>query len=689
MHFLLIALSLLSCLGISAAEPLLDTAQAILNQPDSSYQNHTRFELRGQVLSCTTHNFTFRDSSGTISIQAPGELLGNVRPGNFIHAVGELFISALGINDKRATSIEVTGFAPAPELQDVTAGQIDSGIYVYQRVRVTGTLASVSRDEMDYKYLWLMLRTNEGTIPAAIPDSSNVFARVSALIDGEISLCGTLQRVSAWTRPFPYFLSCDAGLSELTVRQQPLADPFAAPLLATSHTLHRQRATGVVLAVSDNHFYLHTPWRRQLKVIPADGHPLPRAGDAVTAIGFAEGNQYNLRLVDALIRPEASVEVSSPTPQALTVEELFTDSSDERNLNVHHNGRLITVEGDLPYVPDGEFVRLTLECGSHPLTLDLSGIASAELRHLESGVRIKATGLCLAEFDNDDSSALFPRFRRFKILPRSAADLEVIRSAPWWTPQKLLAVIGILLSVLFGALVWLRSLHILSNRRGAQLFAEQIDHARSELKVEERTRLAVELHDNLAQTLTAVNLHIETARRFGSEAHPELLTHLDIADKTLNSCREELRNCLWDLRSEALESDDMATAIRQALKPNTENCQLQIRFAVPRDLLTDKTAHSILCILRELAINAIRHGRATALKIAGSIEDNILRFSVRDNGCGFDPTSAPGIREGHFGLQGIRERVGQLNGSFIIEKDTGGGTRAEVSVRLSPIHRES
>ena len=85
----------------------------------------------------------------------------------------------------------------------------------------------------------------------------------------------------------------------------------------------------------------------------------------------------------------------------------------------------------------------------------------------------------------------------------------------------------------------------------------------------------------------------------------------------------------------------------------------------------------------ELVQNAVRHGGASSVKIAGSLEDGILRFSVRDNGTGFDPATAPGFAEGHYGLVGITERVESLEGEFNIESSPDGGTKAIVSLKLS------
>ena len=97
---------------------------------------------------------------------------------------------------------------------------------------------------------------------------------------------------------------------------------------------------------------------------------------------------------------------------------------------------------------------------------------------------------------------------------------------------------------------------------------------------------------------------------------------------------------------------------------------------------SDTTALAILRIIRELVTNAIRHGKATSVKVAGCIEDDRLMFSVTDNGCGIEPASAPGGEQGHFGLQGVAERTERLNGELTVTSAPGRGTKALVSIVL-------
>jgi len=102
---------------------------------------------------------------------------------------------------------------------------------------------------------------------------------------------------------------------------------------------------------------------------------------------------------------------------------------------------------------------------------------------------------------------------------------------------------------------------------------------------------------------------------------------------------------------------------------------------VPRRNLSESTVHTILRIVRELSSNAVRHGGATRLVLVGGCSEGTLRFTVEDNGCGFDPLTAGGAKEGHFGIQGIRERIKQSAGEMKIESSPGKGTKVSITMK--------
>ena len=200
------------------------------------------------------------------------------------------------------------------------------------------------------------------------------------------------------------------------------------------------------------------------------------------------------------------------------------------------------------------------------------------------------------------------------------------------------------------------------------------------MRTHERTRLAVELHDALSQNLTGVTFQLDASKkaRMTSPALSEKL--LDTAMQTLASCRTELGRCLWDLRSEALDEPDFTEAIKKVIQPLTRHVFVQMRFNIPREKVGDATAHAVLRIIRELVANAVKHGNASKIRIAGDISTGTLKFAVTDNGQGFEVISSPGPAEGHFGIEGIRERIRTFNGKFNIRSRPGYGTRIIIEI---------
>ena len=177
------------------------------------------------------------------------------------------------------------------------------------------------------------------------------------------------------------------------------------------------------------------------------------------------------------------------------------------------------------------------------------------------------------------------------------------------------------------------------------------------------SRLAAEIHDSLSQNLSGVAGQIAAVRR-ALVVKPALAgDYLERAERMLSSSRTELQRCLFDLRGTALEEANLGEAVRRTVEPLLGSVGLRLRFNVARAKIGDSALHAVLCIVRELVSNSIIHGQAANVRIAGALDEEALRFSVTDDGSGFDVASAPGVAEGHFGLQGIRERLNRLEGT--------------------------
>ena len=280
------------------------------------------------------------------------------------------------------------------------------------------------------------------------------------------------------------------------------------------------------------------------------------------------------------------------------------------------------------------------------------------------------------------SSGLGAEFAR-QLAVRGADDVKILSRPPWWTPAKLLVVIGSLAASLVLIIIWNRVLNRAVERRSRQLARARTARDRAEFRIGECTRLATEIHDALSQTLTGVSFQIDAAEQARQKNPSQIKQFLDTARQTLLSCRKELRNCLWDLRSNALEEPDATLAIRRTVEPHVGDAELSVDFAVMRSAMDDSTFHAVLSIVRELAVNASLHGAASRISIRGRLEGDFISIEVSDDGRGFDPVRRPGISAGHFGLLGVSERAESFGGEMSIDSAPGRGTKIRVTLHTT------
>ncbi len=196
----------------------------------------------------------------------------------------------------------------------------------------------------------------------------------------------------------------------------------------------------------------------------------------------------------------------------------------------------------------------------------------------------------------------------------------------------------------------------------------------------ERNRLARELHDTLAHTLSAVAVQLE--------AHDaQLDTDPEDARQTLKLAREmvrnglaEARNAVQALRASPLEDLGLALAMRRLVDTMTERSGLSITFDMPDKLdeLPPEVEQSIYRITEEALDNTIRHARAQRAAVSLCLEQDTLRLSVTDDGAGFHPETIPA--KGHYGLVGMRERALLCNGQLDIKSASGQGTTVRLTI---------
>jgi signal transduction histidine kinase len=203
--------------------------------------------------------------------------------------------------------------------------------------------------------------------------------------------------------------------------------------------------------------------------------------------------------------------------------------------------------------------------------------------------------------------------------------------------------------------------------------------------VEERERMARELHDTLAQGVAGLVLQLEAVKHHLHEG--EVAESQVIVTEAATQARDALRNAraaIDDLRAEAMLAPDFITAVSQRTNKYsaTNNIAVELDAQLPDSLLLPSaTSLHARRALSEMLANVARHAEATAVRVnLGLAEDGHLQIEVVDNGVGFDVETA--VRPGHYGLIGLKERARLTGGHFSIESSPEKGTTALLQLPL-------
>jgi signal transduction histidine kinase len=227
-----------------------------------------------------------------------------------------------------------------------------------------------------------------------------------------------------------------------------------------------------------------------------------------------------------------------------------------------------------------------------------------------------------------------------------------------------------------------------TNRRVMTTLADQIavaiqnarlyQQAQEVAALEERHRLARELHDSVSQALYGIALGSKTARilldRDPSRVAEPLEYVLSLAEAGLT----EMRALIFELRPESLENEGLVTALsKQASSVQTRHgINMQIDLGEEPQLPLE-IKEALYRIAREAMHNMVKHAKATQASLRMHCEDDFISVEVVDNGVGFDPQ---GLFPGHLGLHSMRERAQKLQGEIVMESAPGQGTRVMVCI---------
>src|SRR3989475_8099059 len=181
-------------------------------------------------------------------------------------------------------------------------------------------------------------------------------------------------------------------------------------------------------------------------------------------------------------------------------------------------------------------------------------------------------------------------------------------------------------------------------------------------RAEERARLAREIHDTLAQGLTAIALHLEGALHHLTGQPERAKQRLQRALETTRESLEEARRSVLDLRASPLTGKPLATALRSLSRKFTSETGIRVRVRVETaQALPPRAEAELFRIAQEALANIRRHAGATDVEMTLQQTAESVRLSVRDNGHGFDPGAVAGDRQG---IVGMRERARLLGGTL-------------------------
>lgn len=235
--------------------------------------------------------------------------------------------------------------------------------------------------------------------------------------------------------------------------------------------------------------------------------------------------------------------------------------------------------------------------------------------------------------------------------------------------------------------------------RHVRLFADQgaiaLEHARMAVRqerlalVEERQRLARDLHDSVSQSLYGLTMYAEAAARsLQAGASERVVDYLQALRDTSLEALREMRLLIFDLHPTMLAEEGLQRALQSRLSAVEDRCGVQtVLRAGEIGPLPQRVAESLYGIACEALNNILKHAKASRVQVNLEPHDEDLVLEIIDDGIGFDP--AQGRRSGGYGLRSLRERAAAIGAVLKLASGPGEGTRIEVRVNRTGIGRSA
>jgi len=580
------------------------------------------------------------------------EIEGTTGPGKFAPVIRERQSRVVGKG-----SLPQARLFPFSEISD---GQQDS-----QWVRLRGIVRAASIDRASWRETTLALRVASagGDFDVRVPISRE--QDFSSWIDNEVlieGVCGSLYNVN---RQLTGILVYVPRLTFIKIEAPAQEVPLSSLLRfsAGDTPRHRVRIRGVVEYQQPGNAIFLRGEGKGLRVLTQQTTPVA-VGDVVDVLGFPAVGESAPMLEDAVFHRVGSEEI--PKATVLNLEKPWEQ----------FDGVLVTTDARLlnrSESPDG--LRLLLQRAEFIFDATLPTRSSLEIiRSIPLNSEVRVTGICLVR-----SGGLWHIPQSFRMLLRSEHDVVVLSTPSWWNLRHTLWLLGITVGVLLMALIWT---FVLRRR-----IREQMEVIRQKLRtsavLEERNRIARELHDTLEQELAGITLQLDLAVDSFNGAPRIAEQAVETARNMSRHSMIEARRSVWDLRCHLLESGDLVSALRQIVLPLApRDGHIEVKIEGEQVRLPSPMEMNLLRIGQEAAGNAVKHGGARNIRLELRYTPAAVRLTVTDDGMGFD--AAQPSRTGHFGVQDMRERAQSMGSELKIISELSRGTSVSVEVRIDP-----
>lgn len=571
----------------------------------------------------------------------------------------------------RVNQVRHLGRTSLPAPRPATYQEIITGALDAQFVEVTGVVRRYLPPESN-STVWRILLAAPGGVLAVRSDSRHDPAIQE---DAEVRVRAVcLYQFNQRRQVLSPILQTVAGIP-IEVLQPAPTNPFDAPVQAADSLLqfsaenpkgHRLHVRGIVthaepgawIWIRDDTTGLRVATRQNTTVKP---------GDEISVLGFPVYGEFSPILEDAIFRKTGVTKTAAPITLASPAQ-VFA-----------HEDDLVAIEAQLTEIqPILEGLSFTFQRDGTVFKGRLKLPYDEARKPLwQPDSRVRVTGICLLTHDEARPLMGVWRPQSFQLLLRSPADLLVLQSPPWWNPKR----ITYLLVTTLALLLCVAALLIWRARRRLKEQAQRRAMAEAEFSaiLSERNRVAREIHDTLAQGLAATSVHLRLAKKLADSDPTALQHHLDVSQELVRDSLEEARNSIWNMRSQVLETNDLAGALQGILKQMADGSELKTFFEVKGRArrLAPVVENNLLRVGQEAITNAFKHAQATEIRVTLEFGERNFQLLVQDNGRGFDPQK-PAQRNGSFGLVGLQERATELQGELHIRSTPGQGTEVKL-----------